>query len=756
MLLNKAYYTFKFLLPRRLQIRLRRYYVNWKRPQHAGIWPIDPNGIWGHEGIRGHDLISPEIRIVSPYSPAKSGDMTRIRQNSGSCTPISQFSIWPNAKKFALVLTHDVESAQGLDKCYQLAEIEERLGFRSSFGFVPGDYAVPAALRKSLTERGFEIAVHGLHHDQNPFRSASIFKKQAVEINRYLKEWGSVGFRSPSMYHDLELLHHLDIEYDASTFDTDPFEPQPDGMGTIFPFWVPNQDPQRGYVELPYTLPQDFLLFILMQEKNIDIWKKKLDWIADHGGMVLINVHPNYMNFDTRPSYEEYPVKYYEEFLEHIKARYEGQYWHALPRDMARYWAGKTKVSTPATLAPKPLHLPSRPSPLTPNPRHLHACMLVYSFYESDNRVMRYAEALVKRGDSVDVIALGKEGAPRYEEIRGVKVYRIQKRMIDEKGKISYLLKLIAFLFNSLIFLTSRHRENPYDLIHVHSVPDFEVFATIFSKLQGAKIILDIHDIVPEFYASKFNQSEKNILFKALVMLERLSSKYAHHVIISNHLWEKTILSRSVALDKCTVIMNYPDESIFYKRPRERNDNKFIMIYPGTLGWHQGLDIAIQAFAAIKDQAPEAEFHIYGRGPEKNKLERLIAELGLENRIFIKESVPIDQIANIMANADLGIIPKRNDPFGGEAFSTKILEFMSLGVPVIVAETKIDRFYFNDSVLKFFKPDDANDLAQCMLSLINDKALRDSLRENAQKFVETYNWEKRKQEYLDLVDSLTK
>ncbi len=369
---------------------------------------------------------------------------------------------------------------------------------------------------------------------------------------------------------------------------------------------------------------------------------------------------------------------------------------------------------------------------------------------------MRYAEALVKRGDVVDVIALGKEGTPRYEEIRGVKVYRIQKRTIDEKGKLSYLLKLTAFLFNSLIFLTNKHREKPYNLIHVHSVPDFEVFATIFSKLQGAKIILDIHDIVPEFYASKFNQNEKSIVFKALVMLERLSSKYADHVIISNHLWEKTILSRSVERDKCTVIMNYPDESIFYQRPRERNDGKFVMIYPGTLGWHQGLDIAIQAFALIKDQVPEAEFHIYGRGPEKKNLERLIAELGLENRVFIKETVPIDQIGKIMANADLGIIPKRNDPFGGEAFSTKILEFMALGVPVIVAETKIDRFYFNDSVLKFFKPDDANDLAQCMLSLRSDKTLRDRFRENAQKFVEDYNWTKKKQEYFSLVDSLIK
>jgi glycosyltransferase involved in cell wall biosynthesis/peptidoglycan/xylan/chitin deacetylase (PgdA/CDA1 family) len=711
MLLTKTYYTFKFLVPRRLQIRLRRYFVRRKRASHADIWPIDHNAGKPPEGWTG----------------------------------------WPDGKKFALVLTHDVETAKGLDKCYQLAELEERLGFRSSFNFVAGDYPVPAALRQCLTDRGFEIGIHGLHHDKNPFRSKSVFRKQSVEINRTLKEWGAVGFRSPSMYHDLEMLRHLDIEYDASTFDTDPFEPQPDGMSTIFPFWVPDRDRQKGYVELPYTLPQDFLLFVLMQEKNIDIWKKKLDWIADQGGMALFIAHPGYMRFNNTLVYDEYPVRYYEEFLEYIKSRYEGQYWHALPRDVARFWAGKNRVPTPAP--PNPISLPLTP---LPSPRPIHACMLVYSFYESDNRVMRYAEALVKRGDSVDVIALGKEGTPSYEEIRGVKVYRIQKRMIDEKGKISYLLKLIAFLFNSLIFLTNRHLKARYDLIHVHSVPDFEVFATIFPKLQGAKIILDIHDIVPEFYASKFHENEKSILFKALAMMERLSSKYSDHVIISNHLWEKTILSRSVERDKCTVIMNYPDESIFYQRPKERNDDKFVMIYPGTLGWHQGLDIAIQAFASIKDQAPEAEFHIYGRGPERKNLERLIAELGLENRVFIKETVPIEQIARVMANADLGIIPKRNDPFGGEAFSTKILEFMSLGVPVIVSETKIDRFYFNDSVLKFFKPDDANDLAQCILSLRNDKALRDRLRENAQRFVENYSWDKRKQEYLELVDSLTR
>jgi len=380
--------------------------------------------------------------------------------------------------------------------------------------------------------------------------------------------------------------------------------------------------------------------------------------------------------------------------------------------------------------------------------------MLAYSFYESDNRIMRYADALAQRGDIVDVIALKGENLPEYEKLNNVNVYRIQKRMINEKSKITYLYRLTIFLLKSAMVITKKHMQYPYDLIHVHSVPDFEIFAALLPKLQGSSTILDIHDIVPEFYASKFPGSKDSFFFKVLVKIEQLSIKFSDHVIISNHLWHKTLTSRSVNKSKCTTIMNYPDEAIFYQRPRTRRDEKFIMIYPGSLGWHQGLDIAIKAFAIIKDQAPQAEFYIYGRGPERENLAALIEELHLDNKVFIKDGMPIDKIAEVMANADVGIVPKKNDPFGGEAFSTKILEFMSLGVPMIVAGTKIDRHYFNDSVVKFFNPDDVNDLAQSMLTLLKNKEQRDTLRDNAFCFVEDYRWSKKKNEYFDLVDSL--
>ncbi len=293
------YTVVKPLMPRRLQIALRRRYAGYtRRHSGRGAWPIDPQGRGEPPGWAG----------------------------------------WPEGKRFALVLTHDVEKPRGVRRCLQLAELESRLGFRSVFNFVPEDYPLPADLRRQLEERKFEIGVHGLRHDGSLYRSWPTFHRQALEINRYLREWSAVGFRSPAMHHNLEWLRELDICYDCSTFDTDPFEPQSDGVRTIFPFRVAERDGRPGYVEMPYTLPQDHTLFVVLREKGIRIWKEKLDWIAGQGGMALLDTHPDYMCFGPgRMLFDEYPVRYYREFLKYVESRYGGKYWHALPREVAGY-----------------------------------------------------------------------------------------------------------------------------------------------------------------------------------------------------------------------------------------------------------------------------------------------------------------------------------------------------------------------------------------------------------------------------------
>jgi len=296
--INRVFYQVKPIIPRSVQINVRRFIAKARRPFIKHYWPI--------------------------YEP--------------SGTKPADWRGWPGGKQFGVILTHDVEMRVGLNRCVDLMKMEADLGFRSLFNIVPERYGPSLDVREELQRNGFEVGIHGLNHDGCLFKSRDTFNQRAQQINQYIREWGAVGFRAPAMHHDLEWLKELDIEYDMSTFDIDPFEPQADGVKTIFPFIVPRTSLQDGYVEMPYTLPQDHGIFIIQKEKNIDIWKRKVDWIVEKGGMVLVNVHPDYMNFGIhKTGPEEFPVDYYYELLEYIKSQYAGQYWHGVPSELAAY-----------------------------------------------------------------------------------------------------------------------------------------------------------------------------------------------------------------------------------------------------------------------------------------------------------------------------------------------------------------------------------------------------------------------------------
>jgi hypothetical protein len=291
---NQLFYILKPLIPRPVQIVIRRQIAQHKRRKNGYHWPIDPTSAKPPEGWPG----------------------------------------WPDGKQFALVLSHDVDTLKGYNKVLKLADIEEEMGFRSQFNFVPERYGVVSLdLLAELKQRGFGIGVHGLKHDGKLFSSKKIFDERAPQINAYLEKWGTRGFTAPSMIRNHDLMHALDMDHCVSTFDTDPFEPEPEGVGTVFPFWVESGTPGKRFLELPYTLVQDFTLFVILGEKKIDIWKKKLDWVACNKGMALLNSHPDYKNFGSAGcGREEYPVQLYQDFLEYVRSRYRGQYWPTLPQ----------------------------------------------------------------------------------------------------------------------------------------------------------------------------------------------------------------------------------------------------------------------------------------------------------------------------------------------------------------------------------------------------------------------------------------
>ncbi|NLW33610.1 MAG: hypothetical protein GXY77_19360 [Fibrobacter sp.] len=299
MTLSSLYYSLKPGLPRFVQLAIRRTVIKLRTKYSRNIWPI----------------------------------------NESCGDPPSGWQGWPDGKQFAFVLTHDVESQRGLERIKQLAEIDREYGFKSAFNIVPCKYPVPEETRSWLLDNGFEIGVHDYNHDGKLYNSEKIFNERAQIINSILKKWNVTGFRSAAMHHNLEWIAKLDIDYDCSTFDTDPFEPQPDGVNTIFPYWYQSEITGKGFVEIPYTLPQDFTLFVLKKEKDCSIWKEKLEWIAEKGGMATVIVHPDYifLNDKKKHSVDEYSSELYIQFLEHIKSHYKNLYWNALPGKLSEY-----------------------------------------------------------------------------------------------------------------------------------------------------------------------------------------------------------------------------------------------------------------------------------------------------------------------------------------------------------------------------------------------------------------------------------
>lgn len=298
--LTRLFYTIKPIIPRSWQILLRRALARAKRRTHAHVWPIDPDAASPPRGWPG----------------------------------------WPEGRQFALVLSHDVDTRRGYDHVLRLAELEESLGLRSQFNFVPERYgAIDAALLQELKRRGFGVGVHGLKHDGKLFSSRAVFEARAPRINAYLQLWETRGFTTPSMIRNHAWMLELNASYCVSTFDTDPFEPQSAGARTIFPYWV-GDGSGRGFLELPYTLVQDFTLFILLGETTSRVWRQKLKWVAEHGGMALLNTHPDYMHFgEGRPGREQYPVGLYREFLCDTLSAYPGRVWTAPPASVYHYLA---------------------------------------------------------------------------------------------------------------------------------------------------------------------------------------------------------------------------------------------------------------------------------------------------------------------------------------------------------------------------------------------------------------------------------
>jgi glycosyltransferase involved in cell wall biosynthesis len=390
--------------------------------------------------------------------------------------------------------------------------------------------------------------------------------------------------------------------------------------------------------------------------------------------------------------------------------------------------------------------------------KHRRHCMVVHAYYPiGETRVERQAHALLAQGTEVDLICLCNVGEPARATVDGVEVYRLPVRR-HASGVALRFLEYLNFFVVAFTCLARLHLRRRYDVVQVHNLPDFLVFVALFPKLTGAGVILDLHDLMPEFYAERYHQPWNSLAVRLMRWQERLACRFADHILTVTELWRHTLIERGQPADKVTVVMNVADDRIFRRDvavDAAGDDGRFRLIYHGTVDERYGLDLALRAINRLRRTAPDIHLTIHGGGEHRRALVSLVDELGLQDHVqFSTHFVPTAELPKIIKRADLGIVPYRNGVFTGGILPTKLMEYAALGIPAVVARTPAAAAYFDETIVQFFTPGDVDELADCILTLYRDRSRLAQLARKIGKFNEQYNWPNQRVVYLRLVDRL--
>ena len=387
---------------------------------------------------------------------------------------------------------------------------------------------------------------------------------------------------------------------------------------------------------------------------------------------------------------------------------------------------------------------------------------VVYSNYPADPRVRRAAEALAKEGASVEVICLEeKDDEPKQETFNGVAITRIPLKR-RRGGKLAYLVGYGSFIAIAGALLARRAIGQRLDLIHVHNMPDFLVFSALVPKLRGAKVILDLHDPMPELMMTIFGLRENSYAIRFLKLLEKLSLGFADALLTVNGVCAKIFSGRSCAGEKITVVMNSPDEEIFGLRKIsppvvDKSDvaEPFVFMYHGTLVERHGVDLAVEALATIRKTIPNAELRIFGWATPF--LEQVLASAevsGLGKAVQYMGSKNLEQIAAAISECDCGIIPNRRSIFTELNTPTRIFEYLSQGKPVIAPRAPGILDYFSSQELILFELGDVGDLARKMEYACRNRAEIVRMAERGQQVYRMHKWSAERLRFVSLVEGL--
>jgi glycosyltransferase involved in cell wall biosynthesis len=381
-------------------------------------------------------------------------------------------------------------------------------------------------------------------------------------------------------------------------------------------------------------------------------------------------------------------------------------------------------------------------------------CMIAYTNYLADVRVRREAETLARNlGYEITVLAL-KDGNSASTYIKdGVEVVELNISKYRGKNKLKYVMSYLQFLFLSFVKCNKLFFLKKFDIFHIHNMPDLLVFAATIPRILKKKVILDIHDSLPETYAAKYDDAENRFLFKLLCWEEALCCKFASKIICVNHVQRDALIKRGIPAEKIIVSMNVPDHkkfgSMHPKLGKNKSLNTFKLVYHGTITKRLGVDFAIKAVAKLVDKIPGLEFHIFGDGDDVEEFVQLSKILGIDNIVKFNKMILLEDLINVISDMDLGVISNRKNKATDLMLPVKMLEYIFLEIPVVAPRLKTIEHYFTEDMISYFEPDNIDSLADTILRLWSNETERKEKAQKAKGFLDMYGWEKHQTDLIN-------
>lgn len=383
--------------------------------------------------------------------------------------------------------------------------------------------------------------------------------------------------------------------------------------------------------------------------------------------------------------------------------------------------------------------------------------MIAYTNYLIDARVRREAETLAAHGLSVLCLTTMNGARPSQFHTDGVEVRELAVPKYRGKSTVAYIASYLRFLLSSSVACVRLLSRRELDVVHVHNVPDILVLAGLVPRLWGCKVVLDIHDSVPETFASKF--SGRPFFWKALCVEEKLSALIAHKVICVNRLQQEVLLARGIPASKTFVSMNAPDHRIFMPRQRVAQSRptgrEFNLVYHGTMVQRLGVDLIIRAVAKLDQRIPELRLHLWGHGDDLVGFQMLAKALAVGEKVLFRPGgFPLQELPDQLGSMDVGVVGNRSDVATDLMLPVKLMEYVALGIPAVVPRLRTIEHYFSNDMVAYYEPEDVTSLADAVYHLYANPEIRGRQANQAARFLRDHGWERRGAEFVNFYQRL--